>query len=309
MKYIVGLDGGGTKTNCVFADETGNSLFEISGGSSNFLSIGTDKSTSTIYSLIKSGLTNLDSSFEDIEIILAGISGAGRKFHADSLKEVLFKKLPENFTKLFIESDARIALEGALGGEPGAILIAGTGSVIFAKNSEEKIYRAGGFGRLIGDEGSGHSIGIKTLNVISKMIDGRERKGELLEKFQTIFQVNNEDDLISLVHNPGFDAASIALFTIKSAGEGVEEAGEILNEESDELFNLVLTIQKKMNLSLLKIVFIGSLIETENYYSHLIKEKIKKLSDIVISDKKHSPEMGAVILAKKILSGLSPADS
>ena len=82
MKYIVGLDGGGTKTNCVFADLSGKSVLQFSGGPSNFLSIGTEKAASNISSLIKSGLTKLNSEFNDIAIILAGVSGAGRKFHA-----------------------------------------------------------------------------------------------------------------------------------------------------------------------------------------------------------------------------------
>ena len=210
MKFIVGLDGGGTKTKCVFADESGKKLLELSGRPGNFLSIGNDKAASNIVSLIKSGLTKLDSSFDDILIIMAGISGAGRKLHADMLKDSLLKKLPEGFTNVFVESDARVALEGALGGEPGVVLIAGTGSVIFGKDKAGRIHRAGGFGRVIGDEGSGYSIGVKTLRTIAGILDGRAQPDKMFDQFKTIFHINSEDDLISLIHNPGFDAASIA---------------------------------------------------------------------------------------------------
>jgi N-acetylglucosamine kinase-like BadF-type ATPase len=302
MKFIIGLDGGGTKTNCIFADESGKSVLEISGGPSNFLSIGNEKAASNIMSLIKSGLSNLDSPIENVSIILAGISGAGRKLHADQLKESLLKKLPESLNNIFIESDARVALEGALASEPGAILIAGTGSIIFGKDEPGNIHRVGGFGRIAGDEGSGYSIGVKTLRLISQMIDGREKAGKILEKFKRIFHIKNEDDLITLIHNPGFDVASIAMFAIKSADEGIGEAAKILDEEADELIKHILVIKDKLKLSPLKLVLIGSLIENENYYSRLLTEKITAIKNIALSKRKYSPEMGAVIMASKILA-------
>ncbi len=308
MKYIVGLDGGGTKTKCVFADESGKAILNLAGEPSNFLSIGKEKTASNISSLIESGLTKLNSSFQEISMMVAGISGAGRKFHADSLRESLLKKFPENFTNIHVESDARVALEGALAGKAGAILIAGTGSVIFAKDSKENIFRAGGFGRLIGDEGSGYSIGINTLNLISKMIDGRTTEGKLLKKFQVIFHIENSDDLISLVYNPGFDVASIAMFTIKSADEGINEAKNLLDEEAIELVKLVSVISNKVNLSPLRLSLIGSLIENKNYYSLVLKEKIKRLKNVELTAREYSPEMGAVILGQKILSGKQSAN-
>jgi N-acetylglucosamine kinase-like BadF-type ATPase len=302
MSIIVGLDGGGTKTRCVFADGSGNSILEITGGPSNFLSIGSDKAASNILSVIKSGLNKLDISIENVSIILAGVSGAGRKFHADELKDAMIKKLPETLKNVYVESDARVALEGALAGEPGAVLIAGTGSVIFGKDKSGTIHRVGGFGRIIGDEGSGYSIGVKTLKLISNMIDGRNKKDDLLERFNTIFHISNENDLISLVHNPGFDVASIAMFTIKNADEGSEEAKRILDHESDELLKHITTVREKVGQKPLKLVLTGSLIENQNYYSQLLIEKIKVLKDIELTERKYSPEMGAVIMARNILA-------
>jgi N-acetylglucosamine kinase-like BadF-type ATPase len=302
MHFIVGLDGGGTKTSCIIADQSGKSLLETSGGPSNFLTIGNDKAAANIILLVKSGLSRLDSTLENVSIILAGVSGAGRKFHADQFKEALLRKLPEKITDVYVESDARVALEGALAGEPGAILIAGTGSIIFGKDTSGKIYRAGGFGRMIGDEGSGYSIGVKTLRMVSNMIDGRESPEKILDGFRTIFHIKNEDDLINLVHNPGFDVASIALFTIKSAEEGSIKAREILEGESDELIKQVSVIKSKISTSRLALVLIGSLIENDNYYSKLLIKKLKKVQNITLSERKYSPAMGAVIMARQILA-------
>jgi len=302
MKYIVGLDGGGTKTRCVIADNSGRPVTEFSGGPSNFLSIGDEKAASNILSIIKSGLAKIDSSIEDVSVILAGVSGAGRKLHADRLRNSLLSKLPENFTHIFVESDGRVALEGALAGGTGAILIAGTGSVIYGKDSSGRIHRAGGFGRIIGDEGSGYSIGVKTLRLVSHMLDGREKAGEMLESFSTIFHINNADDLITLVHNPGFDVASIAMFALRAADEGITQAKKILDAESDELIRQIYVMKEKTGLSPLTLVLIGSLIENDNYYSQLLIKKIKGIEGLETAERKFSPEMGAVIMAGKILT-------
>ena len=302
MNYIIGLDGGGTKTKCIIADETGKPLLETSGGPSGIISKGADKAASNILELISSSINKLNASVEDVTIILAGVAGAGRKFHADQLKSLLLGKLPAGFTKVYIESDARIALEGALAGEPGAVLIAGTGSVIFGKDNAGKIHRAGGFGKVIGDEGSGYSIGIKTLRLISNMIDSRKTAGKILDRFREIYHINNEDDLINLVHNPGFDIASIAMFTIKNADEGIKEAEEILEEESEELIKHIKVIKSRMGFEPLKLVLIGSLLENNNYYLNLLTEKIKKIKNIELIERKYSPEMGAIIMGRKILT-------
>ncbi len=302
MNYIIGLDGGGTKTKCVFADESGKPLFELTGGPANFLTIGNDKAAANIISLVKSGLTKLGASFDNILIIAAGISGAGRKFHADMIRESLLRKLPEGFTNIYVESDGRVALEGALGGEAGAVVIAGTGSVIFGKDKSGRIHRAGGFGRIIGDEGSGYSIGVKTLRLISHMLDGREKAGEMFESFRTIFHIESTDDLIKLIHNPGFDVASIAMFTLRSADERIKEAQKILKTESDELIRQIYVIKEKTGLSPLKLVLIGSLIENDNYYSRLLRKKIKRIEGSEPAERKFPPEMGAVIMAGQILA-------
>jgi N-acetylglucosamine kinase-like BadF-type ATPase len=302
MNLIVGIDGGGTKTKCLFTDESGKPELELSGGPANFLSIGNDKAAANIISLVKSGLTKLDASFDHILIIMAGISGAGRKHHADMLKESLLKKLPEGFANIFVESDARVALEGALGGEPGAVLIAGTGSVLFGKDKSGQIHRTGGFGRVIGDEGSGYSIGVKTLRTIAGMLDGRMQREDMFGQFTTIFHINSEDDLISLIHNPGFDAASIALFTIRCADDNMKEAKKILDDEADELIKQVKAIKRKMKEHILKLALIGSLVENDNYYSDILKEKIAALNGLELTARLHSPEVGAVIMAQNLLS-------
>ncbi|MGQ9799978.1 MAG: N-acetylglucosamine kinase, partial [Ignavibacterium sp.] len=156
MKYLIGIDGGGTKSKCVITDFEFIPKFETSGGPTNFLMLGTDKVAETILGLIHQCVINLNIKYEDIAAIVLGTTGGGRKTDAEDLEKAIthlaaHKRILLN--KFQVESDARIALEGAFSGKPGSILIAGTGSIMFGKDSKGVIHRVGGFGRFIGDEG------------------------------------------------------------------------------------------------------------------------------------------------------------
>lgn len=194
MHYIIGIDGGGTKTHCIVTNLNGNILYECNGGASNFLVQGMEEVSETIFGLIKNCKDRLNFSYSDIMIILLGTSGAGRKSDAAKLEKVFTdystqRKVTFNCFK--VESDATIALEGAFSGKPGSILIAGTGSILFCKDYEGRIHRVGGFGKLLGDEGGGYSIGKKGLNIISKELDGRSDISIILKLAAKKFGINS----------------------------------------------------------------------------------------------------------------------
>ena len=179
MKYLIGIDGGGTKTHCIITNLEGNCLYECFSSPSNFLILGTQKVSETILVLVDECKTKLKINYKDVECILIGTTGAGRRSDAERLENDFnnFVKSKNIEIKNFrVESDARIALEGAFSGKPGSILIAGTGSIMFGKDADGSIHRVGGFGRFIGDEGSGYSIGRKALTAIAKEFDGRGSK-------------------------------------------------------------------------------------------------------------------------------------
>ena len=275
-KYFIGLEGGGTKTKCVVTDYDLNPLFECEGGPTNFLIIGTQKASETILELIVKSMNHLGISTNDVESILIGVSGAGRKSDAVRLKDdfINYADSKEYTFKSFnVESDARISLEGAFSGKPGSLLIAGTGSVIFGKDKNNVIHRAGGFGRFIGDEGSGYSVGRKGLNAVSKEFDGRGVKTELTKILEKDFGIKNSSQLIIEIYNHNFDIASFAPKVIEAAESGGNNSKQILNEETDELILHVKSMYKILNEEKMNLSLIGGLIENKNYYSDLFKSK------------------------------------
>jgi N-acetylglucosamine kinase len=302
MEYYIGLDGGGSKTKCVLTDSSLNILSEFTGGPSNFITIGTDIVTDTILDLIQKCCNEKNISHSEIKGIILGTTGAGREQHAKKLENAVLQKATKlNITinSFKVESDARISLEGAFSGSPGSILIAGTGSIMFGKCRDGLIYRVGGFGRLIGDEGSGLTLGRKGLNIISKSFDGRGKETILSKKMKEQFRINNQEELITEVYSNEFKIQLVAPLVIESANEGDELCTQILDEETDELVMHVAAMNRKLNEENMKLVFIGGTITSDNYYSKMLREKINLfLPNIKIQQPDFPPEIGAVIMAK-----------
>ncbi len=304
MKYYIGMDGGGTKTKSVLVDEKMNIISSQIGGPSNFLMIGNEVVSETIFNLINQTLKNSNLSIEQISGIVLGTTGGGRRSDAESLeKSIINFALEKNFhLKNFrVESDARIALEGAFSGKPGCILIAGTGSIMFGKDSKGIIHRVGGFGRFIGDEGSGFKLGQKGLIAVAKEFDGRGNKTLISELLREKFNIENPENLITEIYRNNFDIASIAPLVIQASEKGDHIAEMIIEAETDELIIHIEAMQRKLNENILFVSLIGSIITSDNFYSLRFKEKVvQKLNYVILKEAENPPEIGAAIMAKNL---------
>lgn len=304
MKYLIGIDGGGTKTKCILTDINLNPIYETMGGPSNFLVIGTEKVSETILNLIDQCLSDQNISSSDIAAIVLGTTGGGRISDAEILENQIMndaskKGLMLNHVK--VESDARIALEGAFSGNAGSILIAGTGSIMFGKDEEGKIHRVGGFGRFVGDEGSGYRIGRIGLNAVARVYDGRAKQTKIADLLEQEFSISSAEELITEVYRNNFNIASVAPLVFDAAESGDKIAQRILEDEADELLLHITTMKEKLKVQLLKVSLIGSLLTTANYFSYLFNEKVvRNFDDVQIKEAEHSPEFGAALMAKQL---------
>lgn len=302
MKYLIGIDGGGTGSTCVITDPEGSILFRCKGGPTNFLKYDVREVCENIYFLINKCCLKLKISFKEIDSVAIGTAGAGRKKDALFLEKELRKYLNSKrklIRKIKVFSDGIIALEGAFPGKRGCILISGTGSIIYGKNKSGEYYRLGGYGNKIGDEGSGYSIGRKGLNAVSKFFDGRGEKTLLADFLKKNYKIDSGQKLIDRIYMGNFDIASFAPYVIKSAGKRDRVSVKILNEESDELVTHLRTMIKLLEDKKTKLVLSGSIISGKNYFSDLLKKKISSgLSKIEIVEPVNSPEAGAALLGK-----------
>jgi N-acetylglucosamine kinase-like BadF-type ATPase len=156
MRYVLGFDGGGTKTDCVLMDESGAILARSRSGSSNPTSFGVDASLAALSEAASGALGAAAKSEEDVAYVVAGISGAGEP----SMRRTLQTSLQPRFrhATIIITSDLMVSL-GAAGEIPSVVVIAGTGSAVLGRTAPLELARAGGFGPVIGDPGSAYDIG------------------------------------------------------------------------------------------------------------------------------------------------------
>ncbi len=306
MSYYIGIDGGGTSTKCVVADENLNQLFHFSGGPSNFRSCGIEPAVAVINDILQRAYASIRDYSGTLSGIMIGAAGAGRLSDAEYLKNEIIKRTTEEGlakSALFITSDAKIALEGAFGGKEGIILIAGTGSIAFGKSDSGDTIRSGGLGRIIGDEGSGYDIGRKALAEFGRFLDGRSKHSGLFSLITQIYQINNIESLIDHVYGKGVNPAEIAPLVIKMAEDKDSLCLGIIDSAVDDLMALLNSVKNRLRMTKPSVSLMGGLLSSVNYYSSAIRKRlIEDRIGFSLTDALFSPEMGAVIYLRNILA-------
>jgi N-acetylglucosamine kinase-like BadF-type ATPase len=306
VEYIIGMDGGGTKTHGIISDLDGNPFAEVIGGSANFQMLGVDVVARSILKLILELVQKVGCDFHDVKIIVIGLAGAGKEEDKSKIYNGIVKIANEynlKLPKLIIETDARIALEGALMGGAGIVLISGTGSVMFAKDVNGEIHRVGGWGRFIGDEGSGFTIGREALRAVAKFLDGRGEKTILKDLIFEKFKITDLREVVSKIYSGEFDLASVAPIVMKAGEMGDEIAIKILDDACYELLTHIKAMLGKSNFGeRVKLVLMGGVLRNENYLSRKLKKEItKNFPQIDLIEPMASPAYGAIVYAKNLI--------
>ncbi len=299
-KYVLGVDGGGTQTTAILVGLDGAVVAEEKSVSTNIQIVGVEKATKTIIKLIFACCKKTGCDINSIKSIVLGLAGAGRLSDKKILLEGL-KKSQILLPAVTVENDARIALEAAFASSYGIVLIAGTGSIALSKDEAGKIFRLGGWGRILGDEGSGYTIGLKALNAAIRSYEGRADKTTLLNLALEHFGCKSLDDIISKIYTGSADVASFASKVIKASTEFDHVAHNILFSQANELADLVRALISQMHPKRkMPVALMGGLLETENVYSKMVKERISRsLPQIIIQKPKFPAAFGAAIIGLK----------
>ncbi|HMD40233.1 MAG TPA: BadF/BadG/BcrA/BcrD ATPase family protein [Candidatus Acidoferrum sp.] len=157
MRFVLGFDGGGTKTDCVLMDGSGAVLARSQAGPSNPLRVGFGAALSAVRDATKQAVAQAGLPADSpIAAICAGLAGAGPPESAEKIRALFAAEFPQS--KIQICTDLDVALAAA-GDGPVVVLLAGTGSFAVGRNGAGETARAGGYGSQIGDEGSAYDIG------------------------------------------------------------------------------------------------------------------------------------------------------
>jgi N-acetylglucosamine kinase-like BadF-type ATPase len=307
-RFVIGMDGGGTKTAAIIATVDGQIIAEHVAGPSNFQVLGVETAAQTIYSLITECCRSAQCTPSQINGVTLGLAGAGRapdqKRMADGLKAYAMSQ-GVRLKKVTVESDARIALEGAFKGDPGIILIAGTGSIAFGKDANGTIHRVGGWGRMLGDEGSGFFIGRSGLTAVTRFIDGRGEKTLLAKLIAEKFGLDDQAAIINAVYKNSFDVATIAPLVLDAAQKKDQVSRLIIEQASTELTDHVRSLEKllapaarKKVKAKIPVSFIGGLIANNTLLQRMLKAQLAAaLPHIQVTDPMAPPAYGAVVMS------------
>lgn len=247
MAAFIGIDGGGTKTSAVVADERGTILGQVTVGPSN--PNGRDIARiSEVLQTVKRQLASYAGDWQDA-VVFAGIAGIS---HPHKHRE-LFACLQDVFcevSQLTLDHDGMNALASVTFGDPGVIQIAGTGSLTFGIGKQEKRCRIGGWGYLLGDEGSGFDLGRRALIHVMKAYDGRGSTTVLTELALRKWNLGSPEDLIPHVYGSEF-RETIASFTYElyqAVENGDDVARGVIEVAAEELATSILSALETLDL-------------------------------------------------------------
>lgn len=295
--YIIGIDGGGTKTVGYLSDTNGNILTVAKSSSSNYLSAGVEKAKESLKEVLKSLCIANNATFDDILLISLGLAGAGREKDKQIIKDIL-TSIGIRGEKL-INHDAYISLVGAHGKSEGIITISGTGSITLGLDGSGRLFRVGGWGHILGDEGSGYYFGKRGLAAMVKSYDGREKSTSITEKILNYLSFSNVDEIIPYVYNNLDNKAkisSLSKLVIEAAEEGDSVANKIITEGIEELANMTITVVKQMGKDL-DIALSGGVFENSTLMKQKFREiLLQKNFGLNIIESKYSPGIGALIV-------------
>ncbi|MPM48050.1 N-acetylmuramic acid/N-acetylglucosamine kinase [bioreactor metagenome] len=301
--YYIGIDGGGTKTTFTIINEEGFKIDKLIYGTSHYEQIGFDG----VEKILKNGIYNLlqqnDIQRDEIESVFLGLPGYGEVKSVKLRLDKIVKNILNNIN-FAIGNDVEVGFEGSLAGNCGINIVSGTGSIALGKDLNGKTVRCGGWGDYIGDEGSAHWIGKKTLEVFSKEADHRLDKGDLYYHIRDVLNINDDFEIIDYALNKiKKDRTKIAEFSslcYDSAIRGDKNAIRIFNEAAYELSLLVKMIINELNFDdEILVSYSGGVFKSNQLILNPLKENLSEYN-IKFIEPILEPSEGSCLLAYKL---------
>ncbi|MGX4671062.1 N-acetylglucosamine kinase [Cerasibacillus sp. JNUCC 74] len=271
--YYIGLDAGGTKTYAAVMDHDKNILFSVKNGQGN-VAVDREEAQHNIMDAIKVCMNSeYGSKCEFIVLGVAGIEKGNSKLEFKQLVEEQFQ-IPT-----FVLNDAELALYSVLGDENGILAIAGTGSVFIGKN-KSTIKIIGGWGHLLGDEGSSYDIGIQALKRLISEIEQGSIQKEFATSLAGEYQLWTPSAIKDFVYSSTKkEIAELSLFVHQLAKNKDIDAIRLLENAGYEIAQQVIRLIKLLRLEPpITIVLKGGLLEKNEFIQKYVEIKLKEFS-------------------------------
>lgn len=277
---VLGVDGGGSKTRAVVADAAGAVLGVGMAGPSNPLRVGVSAAADAVREATERACA--EAGVRRIELVAAEVGLAGVR-RADIRERMAAALSGLGIKTVEVVTDSDIALYGATEGKPGVVVIAGTGSVCCGVNARGRRACAGGWGPVVGDEGSGSWIARRALQAVARASDGRGRKTSLTEAACVYFNVASAEDLSTAVYAPNVTNTRIAGFgsLVVEAGRRRDAAArEIVEEAGRELARAAVAVIRKLRMERehFQVAYVGGVFAAGALILEPLGEEIRRVA-------------------------------
>lgn len=309
MAYYLGIDGGGSKTTCAVGDES-SLLALVTAGPSNVTRVGETRAREALQQAIREACATAKIDPRQVQRACIGVAGAGREEVAGAIRRMVAEII---LGEIEVVGDMQIALAAAFGAGPGVIVIAGTGSIAYARNARGETARAGGWGYAVSDEGSAHWIGRGAVEALLHSVDQAVGDGtpaqeaaEALSLFRELKAVWSVSSLDELVRKANSNADFAQLFpAIAAAGDrGDELAQRVLTMAGVVLATRVQVVSQifrrdKPESFAIPLAVAGGVFRHSARTRQSFDEHVRKFDPrIVISSQVVEPVVGALQIAR-----------
>ncbi len=300
--YIIGIDGGGTRTVGILTTETGQHLAQFESGPSNYHVVGEEETQFVLGNVIGELREKARIPSPASIRFCIGMAGLGRAEDKKIIGRICDELgISEN---RILTHDAHIALVGGTEKQHGVIVISGTGAIVYGINTDGKEARASGWGYLLGDEGSGYDIAIKGLRAVVRAADGRGRSTDLTNRILNELKLNAPDDLIRWAHAASRDTIAQLSKTVFDAARSSDTIAEqVVDEAADELVCAASSVIKQLGFcGMFDIVLSGGNLVHQPMFAEKLCRRFQKIQPKAsVQLPKHEPAYGAVLLAQNSL--------
>lgn len=285
-----GIDGGGTTTRVAVCNKDGQVIYSFNTGTINHYGAGISKVREN-FGTIACRLV------EDLGC-LPGIIYTGNSALSGLAEDALTQNLTGGVfqpAKIIFHSDVYIALLGFTMGNTGTMVIAGTGSMACGIDAYGVYHTVGGWGQILGDEGSGYHIALEGIKSGLRAYDGISEYTILTDKLLAFFRLEKAADIIDKIYNPPVEKSVIAAFSTEveiAAKQGDKVARDILAAEAEWLYKLAMSITSKCKTK--NLGYYGSVLNENELVRSLLEAKLNTHS-ISLNKPMLSPELGAIV--------------
>lgn len=294
VKMIAGIDGGGTKTRVLCCDLQGQQIAAREYGPFNLNSIG-----ETAFCKLLTDITAFLNTEGDCTALCIGAAGVSNPRMGELIGQAMKTAGIINWK---LVGDQEIALWGALEGRPGLSVVAGTGSVCCGRNEAGDYITAGGWGHLIGDEGSGYAIGRDVLKAVTHYWDGYGEETGLIHAVKEILDLGDRQKMIAYVYeNSKSSVARAARIAEQEAAKGDAAAMTILQKNAESLAELIKAVITRLSMQQGEIALLGGLLENDTIYRKKLVDEIQARNPgFICVAPKQNALTGAVMMALKM---------